>query len=662
MEDSLGSPQNPPLKTGLVTVGYTGVDEPGRIVTDADGSIWFAGYSSAYSFDDDYWATDYRATLSKFNPDGTVDTNFSDDGKSFLGPYVSYWYGGAAEFGGGAAVQSGGKYLVIDSGSKATVSRFDIDGALDTSFGEGGSVVTPVGDDAQNAIAVLADGSILVGFSAVDDENYTEIARLTPEGDIDLSFGGDGRLEIAGVGNHSPFGLTLQQDGKVLLTSTQGVVRVNTDGTLDSEFDVDGIASYSRGSASGVTVQADGKILVLGSFENGAGIYRLNPDGSLDTTFGGSGQLADGFAAQGISARDAVVLADGRILVSGTVSTSADGTNLGIMRLNPDGSVDTTFGNPDDGYKHLTGGTENDLLVGTHSYDDAISGGAGNDLIDGRGGRDLLTGGEGVDVFRFQSMTDSFRTADTAFSDRIRDFNAEEDMLDLSALGFTALGNGHGGTLALKVNEEGTRTYLKSYDADPDGQRFELVFDGDLSQQLDANNLLFTPGLLSGSDANDSLFAHGWTETLMGLAGNDTLTGSLGNTWLDGGAGRDRLVGGGGMDTFHFGAVSDSYRTDSVNSADRIFGFEQGVDTIDVSALGFVGLGNGLNGTLQVKTNADNTLTYIRSLDADESGARFEVTLQGSYQFQSESFTFASTDTGITEIQLLGVSQDHTLV
>lgn len=124
--------------------------------------------------------------------------------KAFLGPYVSYWYGGAAEFGGGAAVQLGGKYLVIDSGSKATVSRFNIDGALDKSFGEGGRVVTPVGDDAQNAIAVLADGSILVGFSAVDDESYTEIARLTPDGEIDLSFGGDGRLEIAGVGNYSP--------------------------------------------------------------------------------------------------------------------------------------------------------------------------------------------------------------------------------------------------------------------------------------------------------------------------------------------------------------------------------------------------------------------------------------------------------------------------
>lgn len=654
MENSLRAPTST-LKTGLTTVGYTGFDEPGRIMADTDGSIWFAAYSSIYSLNDDSWRADYRATLTKFRADGKIDTTFNDDGKSFLGPYVSYWYGGAAEFGGGAAAQSGGKYLVIDSGSNATVAQYNMDGSLDTHFGEGGRVVTPVGDDAQNAIAVLNDGSILVGFSAVDDENYTEISHLTPDGKIDTNFAGDGRLEISGVGNYSPFGITLQQDGKVLVTSTSGVVRVNPDGTLDSAFGLDGVAPYSSGSLSGVTVQGDGKVLVLGSFENGAGIYRLNSNGSLDTTFGGRGGLPNGFAAEGINGKDAVVLADGNILVSGTVSTTADGTILGMMRLNPDGSIDTTFGNPDDGYKHLDGGVGNDLLVGTKSYNDVILGGEGNDVIDGRAGRDVLIGGDGNDVFRFSSVLDSYRNSEIGFSDRIRDFDAGEDVLDLSALGFTALGNGHEGTLTVRVNAEGTRTYLKNYDTDPSGQRFEIALDGNLSQQLNEFNILFSRYSQIGSDAKDHLVGVGRTETLIGLSGNDTLIGSLGNTLLDGGTGQDSLVGGGGADTFRFGAVTDSYRTDSQKFVDRVFGFEQGVDTIDVSALGFVGLGSGHNGTLEVKTNSDNTVTYLRSLDPDASGARFEVSFQGSYSFQSESFIFTSMQLDIQEMQLLGV-------
>jgi uncharacterized delta-60 repeat protein len=104
-----------------------------------------------------------------------------------------------------------------------------------------------------------------------------------------------------------------------------------------------------------VAIQADGKIVLggeLSSFGN-ALVYRLNPNGSLDTTFAGTGrQLVTGIE----DAHALLVQGDGRIVIAGSISLDA-----AIARLNPDGSPDTSFDG--DGVRRLDLGQSEGLLA-----------------------------------------------------------------------------------------------------------------------------------------------------------------------------------------------------------------------------------------------------------------------------------------------------------
>lgn len=115
---------------------------------------------------------------------------------------------------------------------------------------------------------------------------------------------------------------------------------------------------------------------------------------------------------------------------------------------------------------------------------DNIFGNLGNDTFIGGGGSDRLSGYAGADTFRFSALEDSYRNNTMSFSDRILDFNVYDDRIDVSALGFTGLGDGHNGTLAVVVSANGDDTYLKNYDANADGERFQLTLAGDLGATL----------------------------------------------------------------------------------------------------------------------------------------------------------------------------------
>jgi hypothetical protein len=102
-------------------------------------------------------------------------------------------------------------------------------------------------------------------------------------------------------------------------------------------------------------------------------------------------------------------------------------------------------------------------------------------------------GGGNNDVFRFDGLSDSYRTATENHTDRLMDYTAGEDTIDLSALGFTRLGDGYGGTLDVVVNEAKNLTYLKSYEADASGGRFELSLVGDHSGYGNLNIIFAEP-------------------------------------------------------------------------------------------------------------------------------------------------------------------------
>ena len=338
-------------------------------------------------------------------------------------------------------------------------------------------------------------------------------------------------------------------------------------------------------------------------------------------------------------------------------------------------------------FSAINGTAGDDRLLGT-AGDDVLLGGAGRDTLSGDGGADrllggsggdTLTGGAGADTFVYTSASDSLRndaSGSYAQRDLITDFNSNgHDRIDLTALNYKGLGNGYDGTLKVVLNLAGDQTALKSLEPDADGNRFEILLSGNHLYDLTASNVLFanpddtrtdssqplTSVNAVGTAGADTLYGDWGSDTLFGLGGNDVLAGSVGDDLLVGGAGSDRLTGGSGADTFRFDQVSDSY----VGAADLITDFTTGHDTLDVSALGFTGLGDGRHDTLQVSYNASSDRTYVRSNEADSAGQKFQVTLAGDYShtLKAEDFVFSAAGNA-AEIKVVGVAaaMDHVVL
>jgi uncharacterized delta-60 repeat protein len=646
--------------TGKTFVDLEGYNDTAKIAVGPDGKIWLAGITWV---DTGQWEYEgYRTSLVRLNADGTIDTTFSDDGKALLPRDI---YPGE---GYSAAVQADGKFLIVYphfSDPSIVMVRLNTDGSVDQSFGVNGTATAPAAWGDSASATVQPDGKILVSNYDSYDHHFS-VNRFNADGTVDSSFNGGNPVAftVPDINTLEGFGLTLQADGKILVPGYNEafvVARLNPDGSLDTGFGTDGTADIEvAGLAKSITVQGDGKILVAGyNQEDETGydfkIIRLNQDGTFDASFGNKGVAVFDLAGGRDTARDITVLADGKILVAGQ-SNYFGNDDFSIIRLNADGTLDTTFGALAGVLPRIDGGVGDDALHGSY-VPEHLSGHDGNDLLDGGGQRDVLEGGAGADVFRITSIGDSYRTDTQAFSDRIVDFDASQDLIDLSSLGFSGLGNGLDGTLAVQVNDTGTRTYLKSFEPDGQGNRFELVLDGDLAQALNETNLMFAPSLIQGTESADRLNGSAVGDVLVAGGGNDVVWGGAGHDILDAGLERDVLNGGEGSDVFRYESIEDSFRTADGNFQDRIIDFDPDTDKIDVSALGFTELWSGYNSTLKAVLSEDGQRTYLKSYSADEQGRRFEITLEGDVasQLRDDNFIFASGDEAFSELQLLGV-------
>jgi parallel beta-helix repeat protein len=385
--------------------------------------------------------------------------------------------------------------------------------------------------------------------------------------------------------------------------------------------------------------------IIIQSYDDTQGVSGKYFNGS-DNTVQGNTITGSNLSTYGVAERNEDGT-DRNAIIGNTISHTSKGDTL----VYGDGSyasatipVTTVVGTA--GNDTLLGGAGNEIFYGGDGKD-SINGGAGDDILVGGNGADKLTGGAGADTFRYTNETDSYRSATTSYVDTITDFNVATDKLDLAGLGFTGLGNGRGGTLQISYNASSDRTYIKDYDADANGNRFELILTGDLTSTLTASNFIFNR-VVAGTTGNDSLQGTSGADTLLGLAGNDSLSGGAGDDRLDGGAGVDTLSGGSGADTFVFSSRLDSYRNynaGGANLGDLITDFDVAQDRIDLSALGFTALGDGKNDTVYLVLNSAGTKTYIKSLSADADGNRFEVALDGNFlnTLTSANFVFATT-------------------
>jgi uncharacterized delta-60 repeat protein len=335
------------------------------LFVEADNSVLIAGTGFGLPYGGNF-------TLVHLNADGSLDAGFANGG------IVSYAFstdnfGRSASPLSSATLQPDGKIVAAGTAYQIqniafsptsghfVVARFNSNGSLDTSFGGAGHVTTDIGVlNSAQAVTVQADGKLLVAGSAKDGLNSDlGLARYNPDGTMDANLGSAGtvRSRFLDSGNDAASAVVQQPDGKLVVvgTSTGGcgsqasLARYNPDGTLDASFGADGqvLTQFATQFAATSTIlQPDGKILVGGAWiqptTSTFGLVRFNPDGTLDTTFGTGGQVITGsnlFTILGLSLQ-----ADGKIIgVGGDPSNGIEGHGFEVARFNPDGSLDTSF-------------------------------------------------------------------------------------------------------------------------------------------------------------------------------------------------------------------------------------------------------------------------------------------------------------------------------
>jgi uncharacterized delta-60 repeat protein len=228
---------------GIVMTDITSFDSAFAVVLQVDGKILAAGVTN----DDDNNVMD-GMVLVRYNPDGSLDTEFGDGGV-VLGIF------GAGTDAKDLALQTDGKILVagstyIEVGKQSIqvflLARYNTDGSLDTSFDGDGWVGTIFGYDDDNAtsLAVQPDGRILVGgASRQGGQRYYALARYHPDGSLDTSFAEQGKLVSQEMQCQAlpSYAMVLQPDGKIVAVCGIEIrrlllARFNTDGSLDSGF------------------------------------------------------------------------------------------------------------------------------------------------------------------------------------------------------------------------------------------------------------------------------------------------------------------------------------------------------------------------------------------------------------------------------------------
>jgi uncharacterized delta-60 repeat protein len=342
------------------------------LLVQPDGKYVVAGVTGASVG----YTEDAGFAFARYNPDGSLDPSFGQGGKVVV-PFGRYGAAAAAALAPGGKIVAAGMTSEsrgpLGRGQDFAIVRLNPDGTLDNTFdGDGRQTIDFDGrEDAASDVVVLGDGRIVV-LGRADDARpggrlHDVLARLRPDGSLDPTFGGDGRLDLT-VPNASfaAGAITLDSAGRLLVAGgasvmTAGtpsggfaVVRLLDDGALDTSFASAGLAvSASGGTAQSVVIDPAGRILLTGAWATGteagteAAVSRLLPDGSVDTTFGGG----DGFATVGLGPRNdygraAAVDAAGNIVVTGNSDDPrySGGGFFAVFRLDPAGTPDASFG------------------------------------------------------------------------------------------------------------------------------------------------------------------------------------------------------------------------------------------------------------------------------------------------------------------------------
>lgn len=343
---------------GIVTTDFgTTFDIAEEIAIQADGKIVVAGTRMTSTGD---------FAVARYHADGSLDAAFGTGGITFTDLDA-----GSNDTAKGMALQADGKIVVAGQTRSAVtfaedfaVVRYNGDGTLDPTFGTGGIVITDFGVpfyEGASAVAIDSAGRIVVvgGSYTFATQRDFAVARYNPDGSLDTTFDGDGRVitPVSLTDYDVAADVAIQADDRIVVVGSTysefGMARYNTDGSLDMTFGGPGLGTVTAGfgglyaDATAVVVQPDGKLLVVGSTTSTTttdfALARFNVDGSPDASFRTGGQVTTDFTATDVLT-DVALQGDGRIVVTGRTFDQVNGDDLALSRYEADGTLDTAFG------------------------------------------------------------------------------------------------------------------------------------------------------------------------------------------------------------------------------------------------------------------------------------------------------------------------------
>jgi uncharacterized delta-60 repeat protein len=445
--NSDGTPDSSFAGTGIqmTDFGGTGDASAAGVAIQADGKIVTAGTSSGPG------GANVDFAVARYHANGMPDNSFSGDGRETID------FDGRSDNGVAVKVQADGRIVVAGnsgSGAGANVDfallRFDPAGNLDPSFSGDGRQLTDFGGflDTAGGMALQPGGKIVVsGSSDTTPSSGFAVARYNVDGTPDTSFSADGRHTTDFGGGGGP-AVAVQADGRIVVAGRShpgnfAIARFNTSGPLDSTFSGDGKQATDFGGrddeALAVALQSDGKIVAAGySASNPSGV---GGDFALARYAGGTQPPSYSvprpsfpFAGCAASISNVILGTAGNDTRNGTSGADRIFTRAGNDRS--DGRAGNDCIHLESGADRGTGGRGNDLILGGPGRDrlsgssgaDRLSAGSGNDAVSGGSGRDRLNGGTGRD--RLNGGSGSDRISGGSGSDRINARDRRRDRVD----------------------------------------------------------------------------------------------------------------------------------------------------------------------------------------------------------------------------------------
>lgn len=299
---------------------------------DSAGNVYIGNNFTTYS----------GSTVNRFvktSPSGNIDLTFNTGSIGFNDQSTRGFNAGVwTTLVSGSKLYLGGTFTTYDAPVYNRIIKLDNTGSIDTTFNMGVGFNNTV-----YCMVTQSDAKLVIGgdFTSYSGSNVTRLTRLNVSGTFDTSF------NVGAGPNGAVYDFKIQSDGKIVAvgnfttysgSSSSRIVRINTDGTRDTTFNV---GSGFAGTPNAITMQSDGKFIIVGSMTNYSGssitrIVRINSDGTRDLTYNSGTGLSN-------TAYSIAIQSDDEIIVGGDFTSYSGSSVNRLVKINTDGTRDLSF-------------------------------------------------------------------------------------------------------------------------------------------------------------------------------------------------------------------------------------------------------------------------------------------------------------------------------